>query len=192
MDALVLSAGHRMNHVHFAAISTATAQLWVSVRQNIKHASHSGIDQKLQFLYKQCVQGLQPLLADMAAQEISNVLWSSAKLGLTPDEFVPDMVHALTTSFLELIDLADKTQQPKAQFRPDMGACYYGTPSSNKGAAGFTVLTLCLPYLQLRCRAMPCCTGCLQGDVVLGHIESHSTRGASAGHTLYALHHPAP
>ena len=45
-------------------------------------------------LHQRCLTSLQPLLADMAARQIGNVLWSSATLGFRPDDFVPGMVHA--------------------------------------------------------------------------------------------------
>lgn len=115
MDTLLKSAGHRMNCIHFAAIITATAQLWSIAKRNAKHRFHNSLHFKLEALYKQCILSLQPLLADIAAQQISTVMWSSAKFGFSPDGFAPSMVHALTGRFLDLIGLPKKNQQPNAQ-----------------------------------------------------------------------------
>ena len=41
------------------------------------------------------------LLPDVGAREISNILWSSAKLGLNPDAFVPGMTDALAAKLLQ-------------------------------------------------------------------------------------------
>ena len=53
-------------------------------------------------------------MADMGAREISNVLWSSATLSFNPDDAVPGMVHALTSKFLHLLEVAEQKHRPNA------------------------------------------------------------------------------
>ena len=43
------------------------------------------------------------------------MLWSSATLGLNPDDTVPGLVHALTSRFLQLLDVPEEKQRPNAQ-----------------------------------------------------------------------------
>lgn len=96
-------------------LQSAIAQLWAESQNNSEAAYGSAVRENLQSFHWHCLQRLQPKLADMAAQQISTVLWSSAKIGLSPDDCEPGMVHALTTRFLVLIDLAPERQKPNAQ-----------------------------------------------------------------------------
>lgn len=51
----------------------------------------------------------------MGAQAISNIMWSSEKLGLNPDEYVQGIAHILSNRFLQLMRAADHRQRPNAQ-----------------------------------------------------------------------------
>ena len=115
MDVLICSAGSRMNHIHFAAIITASAHVWEAAESDSNHTVWSDLHQRIEKVYWQCVHGLQPLLADTAPQQISTVLWSSATLGCNPDDCVPGMVLALMHRFLQLINTTDARQRPNAQ-----------------------------------------------------------------------------
>ena len=54
------------------------------------------------------------MLPDVEAREISNILWSSAKLALNPNAFVPGMTDALAAKLLQLTKEEAK-RQPNAQ-----------------------------------------------------------------------------
>ena len=116
MDAFLSKAGLPLDHINCAAIVTALAHVWEAAQPNDSFRSHAGVHDKAKALYQRCVQKLQPLLADMGAQAMSTVLWSSAKLRFNPDAAVPGMVHDLTLRFGMLIDVVEKQQQrPNAQ-----------------------------------------------------------------------------
>lgn len=115
MDGLLAAAGSRMNHIHFAAVITASAHVLVAAKGDSHHTVWGELHQKVERVYWQCIQGLQPLLADTAPQQLSTVLWSSATLGFNPDDLAPGMVHALLHRFLQLINTIDARQCPNAQ-----------------------------------------------------------------------------
>jgi len=54
------------------------------------------------------------MLPDVGAQAVSNILWSSAKLGLNPDAFVPGMTDPLVVELLQLTKVKPR-HQPNAQ-----------------------------------------------------------------------------
>ena len=115
MNVLICRAGPRMNHIHFAAIVTASAHIWEAAQSDSNHTIWSGLHHKIERVYWRCIQGLHPLLANLAPQQISTVLWSSATLGFNPDDCVPGMMQALMHRFLQLINTADTRQHPSAQ-----------------------------------------------------------------------------
>lgn len=43
------------------------------------------------------------MMPDLGAQAVSNIIWSSAKLGFNPDVFVPGIMHSLTKQCLQLM-----------------------------------------------------------------------------------------
>ncbi len=51
--------------------------------------------------------------SDVGAQSVSHFLWSSAKLGLNPDAFVPGMTYALAAKLLQLTR-GEGRRQPNA------------------------------------------------------------------------------
>ena len=59
---------------------------------------------------------LEPKLPDVGAREISNILWSSAKLGHIPDACVPGMTDALAAKLLQLA-------KDEARHRPNAQDC---------------------------------------------------------------------
>ena len=115
MDALICTVSSQMNHIHFAAVITASAHVWEAAQSDSTHAIYGDLHRKVERVYWQCVQGLQPLLSDTAPRQISTVLWASATLGFNPDKCVPGMVHALMHRFLQLIHTTDARQRPNAQ-----------------------------------------------------------------------------
>ncbi|KAL3149818.1 hypothetical protein ABBQ38_013640 [Trebouxia sp. C0009 RCD-2024] len=115
MDALFSRAGFLMDHINYAAIVTALAHIWEAAQHNDRFRSHAGVLDGIQALYRRCVQSLRALLADMAPQQVSTVLWSSAKLGYNPDTAVPGMVHNMTLRLLTLIEVVEERQLPNAQ-----------------------------------------------------------------------------
>jgi len=69
---------------------------------------------QLERLYCSILLQLEPKLPDVGARAVSNILWSSAKLGLNPDTFVPGMTDALAAKLLQLTK--DEARcQPSAQ-----------------------------------------------------------------------------
>ncbi|MCJ1368708.1 hypothetical protein MMC16_007853 [Acarospora aff. strigata] len=115
MQHLYRTASCQLNYIHMSAIITALGHVWPAAQrhpswQNQPQARHSA-----EALYDQSLKQLQPMLQDMGARQISNILWSSAKLGFNPDDFVPGMVHTLADRFLQLMHDANMSQCPNAQ-----------------------------------------------------------------------------
>ena len=115
MQHLYRTASCQLNYIHMSAIITALGHVWPAAQrhpswQNQPQARHSA-----EALYDQSLKQLQPMLQDMGARQISNILWSSAKLGFNPDDFVPGMVHTLADRFLQLMHDANMSQRPNAQ-----------------------------------------------------------------------------
>ena len=108
-------AGPLLDHISVSAIITATAQLWTSAQANSSFkltANMAGLE--LNRFYCSTLLQLEPKLPDVGAQAVSNVLWSSAKLGLNPDASVPGMTDALAAKLLQLINNEARCQ-PRAQ-----------------------------------------------------------------------------
>ena len=115
MEHLCSVAGPFLNHINLSAIITATAQLWTSAQANSSFkpsAYTAGIEMKR--FYCSVLVWLQPMVPDIEARQISNVLWSSAKLGLSPDAAVPGMTDALAAKLLQLAK-DEARHQPNAQ-----------------------------------------------------------------------------
>ncbi|DBA89015.1 TPA: hypothetical protein ACH3X2_000231 [Trebouxia sp. C0005] len=96
MEHLCSAAGPILNYINLSAIITATAQLWASAQANSSFklsANMAGFE--LKPFYCSILLRLKPMLPDVGAQAVSNILWSSAKLGLSPDASVPGMTDAL-------------------------------------------------------------------------------------------------
>ena len=115
MEHLCSVAGPLLNHINLSAIITATAQLWTSAQANSSFkpsANTAGIEMKR--FYCSVLVWLHPKLLDAGAQAVSNILWSSAKLGLNPDAFVPGMTDALAAKLLQLAK-DEPRHRPNAQ-----------------------------------------------------------------------------
>lgn len=98
--------------------SVLSSQLWpVSGRQRNRNFQHSDpkLRSSVEAVFQQSLKRLQPMMQGMGAQTVSNLVWSSAKLGLKPDEHVPGMVHTSTTRFLQLMHATNLRQLPKAR-----------------------------------------------------------------------------
>ena len=104
-----------MGYIHFSAITIAAAHIWTEAQRSPRCRGQADVRQRLKVLYQRCLQSLQPLLADIGARQISNVLRSSATLRFSPDDAVPGMVHALTSRFVQFIDAVEEKQRPNAQ-----------------------------------------------------------------------------
>ena len=105
-----------MDHINISTMFTATAKVWVAAQSNLKFA----LVQQMAFrhvmaLLASLLQMLQPMMPEMGAQAVSNILWSSAKLGLHLDSLAPGVTHGLMTSFLQLAAAQDTAKQPNAQ-----------------------------------------------------------------------------
>lgn len=115
MDAVFSKAIFLMDHINYAAIVTALVHVWDAAQHSDRFRSDTRTHDRLEALYQRCVQSLHPVLADMHAQGFSTVLWSSAKLGFSPDTVVPGMVQDLTHRFSQLIYVSEERQRPIAQ-----------------------------------------------------------------------------
>ncbi len=69
---------------------------------------------------------LKPMLPDVEAQAVSNILWSSAKLGLNPDAFVPGMTDALAAKLLQLTRVKPDANQIHRVCQLGVGSCHLG------------------------------------------------------------------
>ena len=115
MEHLCSVAGPLLNDISLSAIITAAAQLWTSAQANnsFTPSAHSAAFELNHFFYN-ILRQLQPVPSDVGAQSVSNILWSSAKLGLNPDAFVPGMTDALAAKLLQLTR-GEGRCQPNAQ-----------------------------------------------------------------------------
>ena len=105
-----------MDYINVSTIFTATAKVWVAARRNpkfilVQQEAHKHVMALLASL----LQMLQPMMPEMGAQAVSNILWSSAKLEITLDNLTPGVTHGLMTRFLQLAAAQDIAKQPDAQ-----------------------------------------------------------------------------
>lgn len=115
MDAVLTTAGSCMNYINFAAVITASAHVWTAAQCRHSFKGQAGLHERLAALYRRCLQSLQPMLADLSAREIANVLWSSATFGFNPDAAVLGMVQDLTVRFLHFTNADKEPPRPNAQ-----------------------------------------------------------------------------
>ena len=116
MEDVYHTIGCELDEIHISAIITALANVWTAAqhKRNFQH-SDPKLRSSVEAVFQQSLKQLQPMMQGMGAQVVSNILWSSAKLGLNPDEHVPGMVHTSTTRFLQLMHATNKTQLPNAR-----------------------------------------------------------------------------
>lgn len=113
MEGLLSRSGLRIHYIHISAISTAAAHIWTEAQRSPTFKGHADVSDRLKALFRCFLQCLQTL-ADLDAQAISNVLWSSFTTGFNPDDGVPGLVHGLTSKFLYFTDMKREKQWPKA------------------------------------------------------------------------------
>ncbi len=83
MEHLCSVARPLLNHFSLSAIITATAQLWTSAQAHSSSQAHANMAAlALKPFHCSSILQLEPMLPDVDAQAVSNILWSSAKLGL--------------------------------------------------------------------------------------------------------------
>ncbi|DBA85651.1 TPA: hypothetical protein ACH3X1_005225 [Trebouxia sp. C0004] len=96
------AAGPLLNYIDdisLSAIITATAKLWTLAQANSSfEAKANMVGIELKSSYCGTPLRLKPMLPNIQAQAVGNILWSSAKLGLNPDAFVPGMIDALAAA----------------------------------------------------------------------------------------------
>ncbi len=114
MEQLCSGARSSINPVHISAVFMATAKVWVAAMGNHKFwsaqfAAHREVEMFL--LHK--LNLLRLMLPDTRAQAVSNIMWSSAKLGLTVSE--PEMVNSRLERFLLSTEAPTAAERPKAQ-----------------------------------------------------------------------------
>ena len=136
-----------MDHINYAAVVTASAHIWAEAQGKDRLGSNSDIRETLEALYQRCLQSLQPLLADMGAREISNVLWSSATLGCDPDAAVPGMARALIDRFLQLVHASEEKQRPNAQECANLLLAF--AKLGHQAATADVVNSVCLHFAHL-------------------------------------------
>ncbi len=115
MEHLCSVAGPLLNDISLSAIITATAQLWTPAQANssFKPKANS-VAFELKRFWGVLLLQLEPMTSAVGARQVSNILWSSAKLGLHPDAFVSGMTDALAARLLQLTRGAAR-RQPNAQ-----------------------------------------------------------------------------
>ena len=105
-----------MNYINVGTIFRATAKVWVAARCNPNFVPvQQEAYRHVMALLASLLQMLQPMMPQMDAQAVSNIIWSSAKLGITLDNLAPGVTHGLMTRFLQLAAAQDTAKQPNAQ-----------------------------------------------------------------------------
>ena len=105
-----------MDYINISTIFSATAKVWVAARCNPKFAAvQQEAHRHVMALLASLLQMLQPMMPEMEARAVSNILWSSAKLELHLDSLVPGVTHGLITRFLQLAAGQDRAKQPNTQ-----------------------------------------------------------------------------
>ena len=79
MEGLYHTAGPQLNYIHVSAIITASAKVWKLAHSN-RNFQHSDFQLRssLQAVFQHGLNHLKPSMQSMGAQEISNILCSSA------------------------------------------------------------------------------------------------------------------
>ena len=105
-----------MDYINISTMFNATAKVWVAARRNPEFAPvQQEAYRHVMALLAILLQMLQPVMSEMGAQAVSNILWSSAKLGIHLDSLAPGVTHGLITRFLQLTAARDIAKQPNAQ-----------------------------------------------------------------------------
>ena len=105
-----------MDYINISTIFSATAKVWEAARCNPKFAPvQQEAYRHVMALLASLLQMLRPMMPEMEARAVSNILWSSAKLELHLDSLVPSVTHGLITRFLQLAAGRDTAKQPNTQ-----------------------------------------------------------------------------
>ncbi|KAL3149807.1 hypothetical protein ABBQ38_013632 [Trebouxia sp. C0009 RCD-2024] len=116
MQHLHCTAGPQMNYINLSAVIAALAHVWTAVQLHRKlQDDDSKMRSSIEAVCQQSLTQLQPMMQDMDVRGVINIVWSSAKLGQDPDEYVPGIMDTLTTMFLQLINAANMKRRPNAQ-----------------------------------------------------------------------------
>ena len=116
MQELLSVTASSMDYINISTIFSATAKVWVAAQRNPKFAPvQQEAYRHVTALLASLLQMLQPMMPQMGAQAVSNILWSSAKLGSDLDSLAPGVTHGLMTRFLQLAAAQDTAKQPNAQ-----------------------------------------------------------------------------
>ncbi|KAL3149804.1 hypothetical protein ABBQ38_013629 [Trebouxia sp. C0009 RCD-2024] len=116
LEGLYSTAAPQMDAINISTILSVLAHEWVAAQQNHNFQYDDiNVIARVKAVFQQSLKQLQPSLQRLGAQGISNIVWSSAKLGHNPDEYVPGMVDTLTTMFLQLIHASNMKRRPNAQ-----------------------------------------------------------------------------
>ena len=140
LDDLYNSAASVMDAINISTNVTSLSHVWMAAQRHPRfQPDQPQARQTAQALYCLSLKQLQPMMQGIGAQAISNIMSSSAKLGLNPDEFVPGVVHTLADRFQQLMPAANMTQRPNAQdaanFVWALATCNHASCSSNKQPA---------------------------------------------------------
>ena len=116
MEHLCAKSQSQVDHIHISAIFSATAKVWFVAKGNhsffsVQHTCQT----KLQVFLGGMCQLLQPVVPQLESRQVSNILWSSAKLGLNLNKLTPGTLASLLKRFLSLIQAPEGRQQPNAQ-----------------------------------------------------------------------------
>ena len=101
VEDLYSKAASIMDAINISTNVTSLARVYMAAQRNPAfQQDQPQTRHSAEALYDQSLKQLQPMLQGIGAQAISNIMLSSAKLGLNPDDFVPGMVHTLADRFL--------------------------------------------------------------------------------------------
>lgn len=174
MEDMYHTIGCDLDEIHISAIITALANVCAAAQhnRNFQHNDpklRSSVEGRLQQSLKQ----LQPMMQGMGAQVVSKILWSSAKLGLNPDEHVPGMVHTSTTRFLQLMHAKNMRQLPNAR---DTANLLWALTTMHHAATKELVDPACSHFATatLRYTAASQWTRRCQYDLVIGHFGART------------------
>ncbi|KAL3149780.1 hypothetical protein ABBQ38_013606 [Trebouxia sp. C0009 RCD-2024] len=106
----------KMDAINISTNLTSLSQLWADAQHNRNFRDHDGqVRSNIEAVFRQSLKQLQPMMHSLEVRGISNIVWSSAKLGLDPNEYGQGMVRILLNRFMQLVRAADKRQRPNAQ-----------------------------------------------------------------------------
>ena len=138
MESLYSTAASVMDAINISTNVTSLGRVWMAAQRHSRfQPDRPQRRQSAEALYDQSLKQLQPMLQGIGAQAISNIMLSSAKLGLNPDDFVPGMVHTLADRFQQLMNAENTKQRPNAQNAANfvLGSCNYVSCHSNRQTA---------------------------------------------------------